>query len=491
VLNVLVTIGAVQVLAMGVLLARTKLLAVLLGPELVGVLAVVDKLVAVFVQAASLSLPFAAIRFLPSFWEAGRAEFIRRLRAMSSTLVALSVVATVACVALTALLPGLWGSELEPHQFVLVLAFLTMPVQALVPFIQNGLAATFTPHRSMLFYAAHAVVFTVTAGIGAAWAGLSGIYGLYAVAGTVLVATALKRLNTPEGAVSAGPLGGAFRLPREIWRFGLALVALTFLAPYAALYVHYRVLSQLGAEAAGWMQAAMGLSLAVRAVLGAAHPIFLTPNVNRGGTPAERMAWAVAYQETLCLLIGLLLPPLLLFPDLAVQVLYSAEFLPGARIVFLFVLMEIVGLLAGTYQAIVLALDRIAFHVAQNVAAQLLMIAVGWATIPRLGIAGAALAALSSAVFLYAATTIFLARRVGLRPPARTTMLAAYLTIGLTLAGFVGRTPAAWSWEAILWRLFVYLALLAGLRLFLTGEQQTKLRTLVRDAIGRVRSRPR
>jgi O-antigen/teichoic acid export membrane protein len=77
-IKVLFTIGAIQVLQMTVLLARTKGLALLLGPEQVGLLAVIDKLVAVFVQTASLSLPFAALRFLPSLWISNPPEFYRR-----------------------------------------------------------------------------------------------------------------------------------------------------------------------------------------------------------------------------------------------------------------------------------------------------------------------------------------------------------------------------------------------------------------------------
>ena len=44
-----------------------------------------------------------------------------------------------------------------------------------------------------------------------------------------------------------------------IWKFGGALLVLAFLGPYAALLVHYQVLSVHGAQAAGWMQAAIGI----------------------------------------------------------------------------------------------------------------------------------------------------------------------------------------------------------------------------------------
>lgn len=490
-IKVLFTIGAVQVVTMTVLLARTKGLALLLGPEQVGVLAVVDKLVAVFVQTASLSLPFAAIRFLPALWTADRTAFFVRLRAMSATVITLSCLAAALGVGLTLRDPGRWGDALAPYGPIVLVAFLTIPIQALVPFVQNATAAGFAHNRSMLFNLAHAAVFAASGLAGAWWFGLSGIYTIYIVPAAVLVAVALRRLTRPGYPVSPSPRPARpFSLPPEVWRFGLALLALTFLAPYAALFVHYRVLTDLGAEAAGWMQAAIGISLAVRTVLGSAHPVFLTPHVNRGGSPDERMRWASDFQKTLCFLTGIALPPLLLFPDLAVRLLYSAEFLPGAAFVFLFVLAEIVTLLAGTYQALVLALNRLGYHVAQNMVAQGVMILVGATTIRPLGIAGAALAAIAAQLFLYLSTTIFLRRAFGLRLPRRVALLGAYLVGTLIVAGAVGRTPVGLDPYSLFTRAAVYVTLVAGLALFLTGADRARLRQLARELATSIRRAP-
>jgi len=368
-----------------------------------------------------------------------------------------------------------------------LVALLTIPVQAFVPFVQNATAAAFAPHRSMLFAVAHAVVFTLSGLFGAWWFGLKGIYALYVVPAALLVGFAVARLNAPADLGPRTPAPGlsAVRLPREIWQFGLALFALTFLAPYAALFLHYRVLRDLGPESAGWMQAAIGISLAVRTVLGSAHPVFLTPNVNRGGTPEQRMEWAGDFQKTLCFLTGVVLPPLLLFPDVAVRLLYSSQFLPGARSVFLFVLVEIVTLLAGTYQSLVLALDRLGYHVAQNMTAQGVMIVVGAFAIRRFGIPGAALAALSAQLFLYLSTTVFLRRSFGLRLPLRAALLAAYLVAILLVAGVVGRNQAAIDWYSVFVRVGVYAVLVGGLALFLTRADQNRLAELLRNMSNR------
>jgi enterobacterial common antigen flippase len=488
VIKVLFTIGAIQLLQMAVLLVRTKGLALLLGPDQVGILAVIDKLVAVFVQTASLSLPFAALRFLPALSGSDPRGFFTRLRGMSVVVVGLSILAMAAGLTIALTSPARFGSELAPYWPVLVIAFLTIPAQTLVPFVTNATAATFAPNRSMLFALAHAAVFAGAGLLGGWWFGLRGIYALYVLPATALVIVALIRLSTPAGThlQLPSPAASALALPRDIWRFGVTLLGLTFLAPYAALFIHYRVLKDLGPEAAGWMQAAIGISLAVRTVLGSPSTVFLTPNVNRGGTPEQRALWASDFQKTLCLLTAVVLPPLLLFPDLAVRLLYSSEFLPGASFVFLFVLVEIVTLLAGTYQSLVLALDRLGYHVTQNMLAQGVMIAVGALTIRRFGIAGAAVAALSSQVFLYISSAIFLRRSFGLRLSPRPAALAIYLVAILVVAGMVGRTPALFEMRDLTIRAMVYVISLAGLMLFLTRADYVRLGALGRELSGYV-----
>src|SRR6185295_10896034 len=108
------------------------------------------------------------------------------------------------------------------------------------------------------------------------------------------------------------------------------------------------------------------------------------------------------------LLFVLVLPPLLLFADLALRALYSSQFVSASSFVALFIAAEVLTLLSGTYQALIIAADRMVFHVLQNLAAQALLVATVTIALPRLGLAGAGLAALTAPVFLYATTVIFL-----------------------------------------------------------------------------------
>lgn len=473
-LRALLTIGAVQAVTMLVMLARTKTLALLLGPELVGVMAVVDKLLAVIAQTASLSLPYAAVRFLPTRWEAGPAEYRGLFARMRNVLLLVVLAATAAALAVAVFYPQAWGAALLPYREVVILATLGLPVVALVPYLQNAVAGRMEQYRSMLVSFLHALVLALAVG-GVLWAGLAGYYAAYAVLGLVLVAGATRiatRGTAPPAAQPALPLA----LPGEIWSFSGALLVLTFLAPYAALYVHYRLLSNQGAEAAGWMQAAIGISLSVRAVLGSAHSVFLTPNVNRGGTPEENMRWTDNFETTLALIAGLAVPPLLLFPDLFVHLLYSAAFLPGAAFVALFVLAETIGLLSGTYQALVVAFGHMRYHVAHNLVAQLLVVGAAYLLVEPYGILGAGLASLAAPVAMLVLTLLFLHRKYRLRMPRHLAARVAWLVAGLVAAGIAGATFREFTLPVVAGKAALFALIAAGFGLLLTPHERERLR---------------
>ena len=130
------------------------------------------------------------------------------------------------------------------------------------------------------------------------------------------------------------------------------------------------------------------------------------------------------------------------------SLLYAGSFLPGAKIFFLFVLGDVIYLLVGTYQALVIAANQLRFHVIQNITAQLVMILIAWLTIPRLGMMGAAVATIMAQVLLFASTSIL---GVALRRPTRRTYdrchgLSARGARGGRSSGCFGLTifPAWW-----------------------------------------------
>lgn len=489
-LRILLSIGALQLVTMFFQLVRTKILALLLGPEYVGAMAVIDKLLAVIVQTCSLSLPFAALRFLPEQWARSPAEFRVLFERMRNLLVGLILPAVAGALVVTMVRPEIWGVQLLPYRGALTAAIFTLPVLALVPLIQSAIAGRLQHHRSMLVGLLHGLAVAVAA-VGAWWRGLTGYYIVYAALGLLLIGTCARfvtrgtRSSAPAARVETGP-GQVLGLPRAMWRFSGALFILTFVAPYAALFVHYRLLRYHGAQSAGWMQAAIGIALSIRVVLGTSQSIFLTPNVNRGGTPEQRMEWANRFQITFCFLVGMVVPPVLLFPDLLVRLLYSSAFSPGARFAMVFVVTEVLTLLSGTYQSLVVALDRMGVHVANNLGAQLLVVAVASQLVRPLGILGAGLAGLAAPMFMLIATMTFLHRAYGLRIPRRIVVLSGCLILGVLAAGLTGIFLRGPLWQSVPAKLAVYALILGGFALLLTDDERFRLRRMLGDLRARL-----
>ena len=450
-IRALVSIGLLQFVSMLLLLARTKIVALALGPEGVGVIASLDRVTAVVAQTLSLSLPFAALRFQPAAERESPDQAEALYRAMRNVSVALVALATISCVGVTIIAPQVWGRALVPYQGALILAFAALPVVGLVPFLTNAFASTRGHLASMRFTVASSLVFVFAAVASAAGFGVAGFYGTYAVLGAALVLFAMVKLHVPGAGqeshqrLEEGPL----RLPREVWAFSLWLFPLTFAAPYAAWFIQYSVLSLYGAGKAGLLQGAIGISLSVRTLLGAAHSIFLTPHVNRHANSPERMAWANDFQRHTVMIFIAALPPILLFSDVELAVLYAPAFIAAAPFVALFVATEVMTLLSGSYQPLLLADNRLRFHVGQNIAAQLLLVAIAAIAIPRLGLAGAGLATLAAPIFLFGTTLWYLRRQLGVRPSSEAAHMCWLTVAVLVICGAIGSLYPGMSLERL------------------------------------------
>jgi len=477
-LRVLLTLGGMQVAAMAALLARTKGLAIILGPGNVGVMAVIDKLVAMIAQTASLSLPFAALRFLPGATET-QGELVGTRRAMAATVVMASLAVTAVTVTAAVLRPELFGAELATRRSWLVLGLLTVPVVAAASFLPSAFAGSLDRRSTISFTVAHASALAVT-GLAGAWlGGVRGVYLAYILLGGVYV---MARLRTLVGPAQSGTLRQP-GLPREVWRFSLSMLPLAWLVPYAALFTHYQVLEHFGAEVSGYMQAAVGISLALRTVLGTGHQFFLTPNVNRKGDPADRFAWASRYQRTLALLVGVLAPPVLLTVDLVVRVLFSSAFLAAVPFVWMFVCLEVMTLFIGAYQSLVLAFDHLRFHVLQTIAAQAVTLGLAAALIPGYGVLGAVIAPAGGQVVLWVGTVFFLRLRFGLHVPAPTLLLTGATATAVVAAGLSG-AGLPWSLHGGAVRLVVWLTGLLVLFGCMNADERARLRTIVARVAG-------
>src|SRR4051794_12725195 len=159
--QIILRIGAIQVLAIAVSLVRSKVTAVLLGPEGIGIVSVIDQVIQLAAHVCALSLPLAAIKVLSLAHSRSENEFRSAYRSMQRLLGILSFLGAGGVVLLA------WArvSWLDPgipnFTFYVMIAALNIPTLVLGNFFTNVLAAAGKVTASALMAVATNSVMTV------------------------------------------------------------------------------------------------------------------------------------------------------------------------------------------------------------------------------------------------------------------------------------------------------------------------------------------
>ena len=439
-LQAIVALGGIQALTMLAGLARTKVLAVLLGPAGVGIASVIDQVVSLVAQLGSLSIPFVGLKFLSRARDAGMEETRRIYFALVLLLVVASCIAAGVAAGVAALQPTIFGDGLAPYRGVLLVALLGVPPFAVAPLLRNAMAAL-DRHRESAVAAFLGAVLTVAGAVAGVNAG--GLVGLY-VANAIVLGITIVGMQWYVGgslglrlSTNASPRAatGALRSQPGLTTFAASMYVLALTSPLAYLYARSLLLSTHGAIEAGLVAAAYGIGVSIRLVLNQANGLYLTPLVNRGSPKPERVAAVAEYLRILVVLVVLSTLVFVLFPRQWLSLLYSTEFAAAVPIVAVFVMAEAVLLVAGVYQALLIGFDDIAGFLASTVAGQLLTIALAhWLVVP-LGGKGVGIAFLAGNSVILVATATRLLQRHG---AARAFAPLAPLLIALVATGAAG-----------------------------------------------------
>ena len=443
-LQAIVALGGIQALTMAAGLARTKVLAHLLGPAGVGVASVIDQVVSLVAQVGSLSIPFVALKFLSRASDGDRDETRRIYDALFVILLIASIASAVIGGVVAFIQPAWFGEGLAPYRAVMLAAVATVPAFALAPLLRNAMAA-FAKHRESAFAAFLGAVLTVVgAYIGVKVGGLSGLYIANAIVLVITVVAMQTYLSGRLGLrlsvdVRAGAAVDTLREQQGLFGFAAAMYVLAFTSPLAYLTARSLLLSTHGAIEAGLVAAAYGIAVSVRLVLTQANSLYLTPLINRNTPKAERIAVVAEYLRVLIVIVAISTLAIVLFPSQWLTLLFSTEFLAAVSLVTVFVLAEALLLIVGVYQMLLIGFDDISGHLVATVAGQFVTIALARWLVQSKGGIGVGIAFLGGNVVMLAgiAFRLFQAHdaRRALAPLA-----------SLVLA--VGATAAAGWWVA-------------------------------------------
>ncbi len=454
-LEAIVTLGGIQALTMLAGLARTKVLALLLGPSGIGIVSVIDQLVGLITQIGSLSLPFAALKFLSRDGVEERQAFARSYRALFLALFASTATATVI-----------------PYRMPLIAALLGIPALAAVPMLRNVLASVVRYRESAIFAFLNAVALVATTYAGVRMGGLTGMYLgnlLVGVLSTVMIVVYMWRaMSLPLTLRGESPLK-VLREHQGLIAFSASMYVLAFTTPTAYLVSRLVVLSHQGMEAVGLMAAAYGVGLAFRVVISQANSQFLTPLVNRRVGVAARAESVREYLRVMMVVLVVGGLAIVLFPRAWVILLYSPRFADAASYLVVFVLSEIALLVAGVYTALLIGYDDLLGFVTLAVVSNLITIALTLLLVPRLGPLGVAVAFLVG----NGAQLLLAMWRLASRHAAQAAGSALkFVVAALTVLGVAGWWVAGAQAPAVAWRIVAYLAGAGAFVGLLTAEER-------------------
>jgi enterobacterial common antigen flippase len=442
----LTRIGALQALGGLTFFIRTKVLAVVLGPAGMGVVSVVDQFVQVVMQLSAFAIPFAAMKVLSKAYSENIEIFRAAYADLLRLLLFLGALGGSLAIALVLFLPNWASASLEAHAMLAVIGLLSLPAIILHGFLRNVPAAALHPIVSAVWDVVLALIMTSTVTAGVLMFGVPG-YFVGSLVGGVAVSVSYHWYLAHRFGVSVkgSPRGilAFIRSNPSFVQLSLSSYVVVFATPLAFFIVRTTVLDNIGAAAAGLLQAALGISLAINLVLYPLNALLLMPLLNRTIAPSLKYREAEEFQKKLLFAILLVALPPILFPDLVVSVLYSSEFVEVAPVLSWFVLGQAILQIAGVNTALMVGLDRLRAYALFMTAAMAANALLAVVLVPSLGLLGAGVAAFGSAIFLAVTTSIYLRSGSDFRPDLSLDMVTLFLLVGLALAGkFVGTRPS-------------------------------------------------
>jgi len=482
-LRSILTIGAIQFVAILGNLVRSKTVAVLSGPQGVGVISNIDQFIQFTSYVSAFSLPLVSLKALSRAHSESDESFQRSYSGFLIALLTLSAAGMLVAAGSVAFVPSLVGTKLAQYRTLLLLAIPAIPSMSLGGYLVNVLASAQKPTASAVMTAVTSVVMAAAACAGIASGSIAGMYIANSCAGILLMIASVvyvrRTLNLRPRRFSLDVFLELARTPGVVV-FGASLYLTTFATSLALLTARQSVLGAFGAEEAGLLHAALSIGLALTMVLNPTTALFLMPVMNRSIDAGQKRHVAVEFQRHLLIVLLLLAAPVVLFPKLVLTILFSAAFLAADRYIVYFVVTACLQLLAGVYSVMIIGFDDLKANAGIITIGAAVFGLLSLALVPRYGVFGVAAGSLLSNALTVALMLGWLRVRHAITLPVNVVALGLYGLAALLLGGtafgrFEGRDV-----PAITVRVGVYVVFAASLLLFLRADERVMLWNRVR-----------
>lgn len=356
----MITVGLIQLVILVFALLRAKGLAVMLGPEGVGIIGTMDQLVVTLTQVAAFGIPFAAMKFMSAAHSTSEDAFRNSFTAFVRIMLGLSAVVTAFGLAVTLFAPGLLSGFADYREIVLV-AMLSVPPTMMTILLAHTLAAAQMPRTAALYNLGFAASMALAGLLGAWLAGIRGFYFGAAGAGGLTVLAMMIWLARRMGlSVMRRGVSLRYELTHRPNVVRTALSASLALVAFSAtmLVVRYAVISTMGEAPTGLLQAALSLALSVGSILATMNGLYLAPSLNRTDPDAVKFRKATRFASRVALLLVAGAVPAALLPGLGLTILFTSAFVPAAMTLILCLIWQCGFQLKTVYLQLLIGVDR-------------------------------------------------------------------------------------------------------------------------------------
>ena len=418
----LLSIATLQVLTILVGIARSKGLAHVLGPAGLGVAGTIDQGILTAVTFGALALPYTAMKFMARSHSESEAEFRHTGAGFLRLLLVLSLVTAPVAYAMFTGFPGILGDDLAIYNRELRIAVVGIPPAMLLLLFVNMFAAAQRPSTGAAVNLVYLAGVAVAAIAGAYAYGITGLYVASVSVAIVLTFAGLAYLKRTLGISLADAHTGVTRQLRSDPRIlGYAACFYATLLGYMLTLLIARtvVFAEVGAEAAGHLVAAFSIALALGAVFTSLNNLYLAPLVNRKADVSEKVAATGEFSAGMLVLLLPAVLPVLLFPGSFLNLMFRADFVPIADLLWWFVLWQCITVIGNAYQQVLIGVDDVAYIAVAAIVSYGSMIASMTPLAGSRGLQGIGIALCAGAGVHFALLTLRVRIKHGGRVPVR------------------------------------------------------------------------
>lgn len=428
-----VMLGGSSIVAILMMLATAKGLALLVGPHGVGAFALLQSVVDLAGLLVGLGVSVSLVRLVADALDRGDAQRVTAVRAASGVLVwSLGSVATIALLTLRdPISEAIFGStDLAGAVVVAALAVpltlaATTNIATLSAYREVGAIATLRTLAVVAMAVATLVAVLLVGEAGVAIGILASSVGLWLGASVFL-----KRRTTGHGWPGWPPIRAA---TRELVRFGIPIAGSSIVGTGIQLAIPILVALQLSTEAAGFYRAATQISAGYVTFIAAAMLQDYYPRLSSQQARPDVLVGLIDQQLKLVMILTL---PLILIgvalSNLIVPLLYSPAFEPAVAILGWQLVGTLLRLPSWTLSFAILARGRSRVYFAVELVGGVVLVVGSLVGMERLGLAGLGVAVLATYLIYYPIVWLAVRRDLPLR--VTRAQRALVVTTGLALA---------------------------------------------------------